>query len=125
MKKKKIIITNPSIAFFGKALTMHMPFGTVTVVVHTESAAEQVFNLLSPSDSIIDTEINLAQLQDVAIVSEKAVQEETEVCLRESCEAARSRIVLLEKALREIIELPSVRQDECCCLAMTALDSNN
>ena len=30
---------------------------------------------------------------------------------------AVDRIELLEKALQDIIELPSVRQDECCCIA--------
>jgi len=33
------------------------------------------------------------------------------------------RVALLESALQEIIELPSVRQDECCCIAMTAMDA--
>jgi hypothetical protein len=41
-----------------------------------------------------------------------------------SLEAAR-RIEVLEAALQEIIELPSVSQDECCDIAMTAMDADS
>jgi len=35
------------------------------------------------------------------------------------------RLEILEKALQKIIELPSVRQDECCCIATAAMDSDS
>lgn len=38
--------------------------------------------------------------------------------------ASINRIQLYEKALQEIIDLPSVRQDECCNIAMNAMDTD-
>ena len=35
------------------------------------------------------------------------------------------RVAALEKALQEIIELPSERQDECCNIAMAAMDNQS
>ena len=37
--------------------------------------------------------------------------------------ASIKKIELLEKALQEIIDLPSVRQDECCNIALGAMDA--
>jgi hypothetical protein len=43
--------------------------------------------------------------------------------LTKEVRAQMTRIALLEKALQEIIELPSVRQDECCNIALAAMDN--
>ena len=37
---------------------------------------------------------------------------------------AIDRVKVLESALQAIIELPSSRQDECCCIAMNAMDTD-
>ena len=39
-------------------------------------------------------------------------------------DSMEEKISRLEQALKSIIELPSVRQDECCCIAMAAMDAD-
>ena len=37
-------------------------------------------------------------------------------------ESLRKKVATYERALKEISSLPSIRQDECCCIALGALD---
>lgn len=70
LKKAKVTVKNPSIAFFGKAVSMAIPgIGDFVVVIKDENAAEKIFNKLM-GDSF---EIDFNRIQDVAIVEQKAI----------------------------------------------------